>query len=44
MFRKKKLKFYSNKGGDEFAIRIDSEKDFKAVSNPSTNIRNLLMI
>jgi hypothetical protein len=33
-FRKKrKLKFYSNNDGNEFAIKIDGEEDFKAVSN-----------
>ena len=42
-FRKKrKLKFYSNNDGNEFAIKIDGEEDFKAVSNRSAKYTEVI--
>jgi hypothetical protein len=42
-FRKKrKLKFYSNNEGNEFAIKIDGEEDFKAVSNRSAKYTEVI--
>lgn len=42
IFRKKKLKLYSNSDGKEFAIKIDGEREFKAVSDPSAKYTELI--
>jgi hypothetical protein len=42
IFRKKKLKLYSNSDGKEFAIKIDGEREFKAVSDPSAMYTELI--